>query len=76
MPYGVRVYGVQKFNFDAILFGENKCKKNGILKFKRCFRLAFGWDQVKYICKNNDHTCLFHCIDTCRVPPEMFEHSA
>ena len=20
------------------------------------------------ICKNNDHTCLFHCINNCRVP--------
>ena len=30
------------------------------------------------ICKNrpNDHTCLFHCIITCRVPRTMFEHLA
>ena len=28
------------------------------------------------ICKNNDHTCLFHCINTCRVPRTMFEHEA
>ena len=28
------------------------------------------------ICKNNDRTCLFHCINTCRVPRTMFEHSA
>ena len=28
------------------------------------------------ICKNNDHTCLFHCINICRVPRTMFEHSA
>ena len=27
-------------------------------------------------CKNNDHTCLFHCINTCRVPWTMFEHEA
>ena len=26
--------------------------------------------------KNNDHTCLFHCINTCRFPRTMFEHSA
>ena len=26
------------------------------------------------ICKNNDHTCLFHCINTCRVPRTIFEH--
>ena len=23
------------------------------------------------ICKNNDHTCLFHFINTCQVPLEM-----
>ena len=23
------------------------------------------------MCKNNDHTCLFHCINTCRVPRMM-----
>ena len=28
------------------------------------------------IFKNNDHTCLFHCINTCGVPWMMFEHSA
>ena len=28
------------------------------------------------ICKYNDHTCLSHCINNCRVPREMFEHSA
>ena len=28
------------------------------------------------ICKNNDHTCLFHCINTCRVPRTMFKHPA
>ena len=28
------------------------------------------------ICKNNDHTYLFHCINICRVPRTMFEHSA
>ena len=28
------------------------------------------------ICMNNDHTCLFHCIDTCRVPRTIMEQSA
>ena len=26
--------------------------------------------------KNRDHTCLFHCINICRVPQKMFEHLA
>ena len=26
--------------------------------------------------QNNDHTCLFQCINTCQIPREMFEHSA
>ena len=63
-------YGVQKFNDDAILFGENQCKKNGILRFERCFQWAFGWNPVNYA----RITCLFHCINTCRVPREMLEH--
>ena len=28
------------------------------------------------ICKNKDHTCLFHFINTCRSHQKMFEHSA
>ena len=28
------------------------------------------------ICKNSDHTCLFHCINACRVPRTTFEHGA
>ena len=35
------------------------------------FRLKSG-----QICKNNDHTCLFHCINTRWVPCTMFEHLA
>ena len=35
------------------------------------FRLKSG-----KICKNNDHTCLFHCITNCRVTWTMFEHKA
>ena len=27
------------------------------------------------ICKNNDHMGLFHCIISCQVPLEIFEHS-
>ena len=41
-------YGVRKFNADTILFGENQCKKIGILRFQRRFQWAFGWNQVKY----------------------------
>ena len=25
--------------------------------------------------QDNDHTCFFHCINTCRVPQEMFGYS-
>ena len=32
--------------------------------------VAFGWNQ------NNDHTCLFQCINTCINTPETFEHEA
>ena len=33
-----------------------------------------NWNRVK--CKNSDHTCLFHCINICRVPRKMFKHSS
>ena len=69
-----RRYDVWKFNSGAILFGENQCKKNGILRFS-VFFVGF-WLESGQICKNNNHTCLFHCINTCQVPWEMFEHLA
>ena len=34
------------------------------------------WLESGKICKNNGQTCLFHFINTCQVPREMFEHSA
>ena len=34
------------------------------------------WLEYDKICKNKDHICLFHCINICQVPLEMFEHSA
>ena len=130
-----RRYDVLKFNVDAILFGEKRCKNNGLLCFCSvlcllCFvcvclyvlcghLLGKGWPlgsrlwcllwvchfpigilgQVWYlivsipdlcnlitlavfsvgfwfelgkICKNNEHTGVFHCIKTCLVHREMF----
>ena len=34
------------------------------------------WLEEGKICKNNDHTCMFHCINIFWFPPKMFEHSA
>ena len=48
------------------LFGENQFKNNGV---SVGLRLGSG-----KICKSNDHICLFHRINTCRVPREMVEH--
>ena len=42
-----------------------------IVTFWGRFRLKSG-----KICKNNDHTCLLHYINTCQVPRTMFEHLA
>ena len=69
-----RHYDIRKYNTGAILFGENQWKKNGILRFS-VFCVGF-WLESGKICKNNDHTFLFHCINTFRIPQEMFEHSA
>ena len=59
-----RRYAVRKFNAVTILFGENQCKK---WYFKVLAVLSAGfWLESGTICKNNDFTCLFHCINTCR----------
>ena len=65
---------VQKFNNDTISLGENQLSKMEFYGFSG----VFGGLLVESgkICKNNDHTYLFHCINTCRVPQEMFDHSA
>ena len=62
-----RCNDVQNFDTDAILLRKIQCKKWDILMFKRRFQWRFGWKLGK-ICKNNDHTCLFHYINTCQVP--------
>ena len=41
---------------------------NVLATFSVQFRLKSG-----KICKNNDQTCLFPCINTYRVPRPMFE---
>ena len=38
------------------------------------FSVGF-WLESGKICKNNDHTCLFHCINTYQVPQEMFKYN-
>ena len=39
-----RGYYVRKFNADAILFGENQYKKNGILRFSSEFLVGVRWN--------------------------------
>ena len=67
-------YDVRKFNAEAILFEEKQCKKN-VFTVISLFSVNFCLESGK-ICKNNDHSCLFHSVNTCRVPQEMFEDSA
>ena len=33
---------------DAILFGENQGKKNGVFRFEQCFQWAFDWNPVTF----------------------------
>ena len=40
----------------------------------RRLQQEFSWNNIK--CKNKDQTFLFPCINICRVPRTMFEHSA
>ena len=34
------------------------------------------WLESGKMCSNNDHTCLFHCINTCWVPRKLLKHEA
>ena len=54
---------------------EKSSVRKGIFNVSETFSAQFMLKSGK-ICKNNDHTCLFHCINTCRVPRTMFENSA
>ena len=59
-----RCNGVRKFDADTTLFEKSSVRKeifNVYATFSARFMLKSG-----KICKNNDHTCLFHCIYTCR----------
>ena len=59
---------------DVRRFVESSVRK-GLFNVKATFSALFMLKSGK-ICKNNDHTCLFYCINTCQVPQTMFEHSA
>ena len=65
---------VRNFDADAILFLEINVRK-WIFNVKETFSTLFMLKSGK-ICKDNDQKCLFHCVNTCRVPRTMFEHSA
>ena len=54
---------------------EKSSVRKGIFNVYTTFSARFMFKSDK-ICKNNDHTCLFHCINTCGVPRKTFEHSA
>ena len=70
-----RCGNVMTFDADAILFREIQCKKRNIFNVLAMFSDRFKLKSGK-ICRNSDHTCLFHCINTCQIPRTMFEHSA
>ena len=53
----------------------DKMRGMSIFNVKATFTARFMLKSGK-ICKNNDHTCLFHCINTCWVPRKLFEHKA
>ena len=57
---------------------QNKMVSTDVLSafkdFFRCLRQEFSWNYIQ--CKNNDHTCLFHCINICQVHWKKFEHLA
>ena len=52
-----RLYDVQKFDADTILFREIQCKKRDILMFRRNFQCGYGSNQVKYARIMITHVC-------------------
>ena len=65
---------VRKLTLTPFCFEKSSVRKR-IFNVKATFSALFMLKSGK-ICKKNDHTCLFYCINTCRVPRAMFEHSA
>ena len=41
-------------------------EENGQFSVLAAFTVQIGLE-LGEICKNNDHTCLFHCINTCGI---------
>ena len=54
---------------------EKLSVRKGIFNVKATFSARFMLKSGK-TCKNYDHTCLLHCINACRIPRTMFQHSA
>ena len=54
-------HGVRRFDADAILYGDTRCKKMDILMFKQCFQCDLNWNQVK-ICKNTSTFFIFTIV--------------
>ena len=65
---------VRKLTLTPLCFEKSSVRK-GIFYVLATFSARLMLKSGK-ICKNNDHTCLFHWINTCLVPQTMFEHSA
>ena len=65
---------VRKMTQTPFCFEKSSVRKR-MFDVKATFSALFMLKSGK-ICKNNDHACLFHCINTCRVPRTIFEHSA
>ena len=65
----VRILTLAPFCFEKLSL------RKGIFNVEATFS---AWFMLKSgrICKNKDHTCLFHCINTCPVPLTLFEREA
>ena len=65
---------VRKLMLTPFCFEKSSVRK-GILNVEATFSVLLMQKSGK-ICKNKDHTCLFYCINICRVPRTIFEQSA
>ena len=63
--------------FESLMLMSFCLEKTSVRKwyFKILAVFSVGiWLESGKICLNNDHTCLFHCINTCQVLRKLFEH--
>ena len=62
---------IESLTLTPFCLEKSSVRKKKHFKFSAVISVCFCLKSCK-LCQNNDHTCLFHYINTCRVHREMF----